>query len=244
MSGRRLRSPIVPPRRSLGVDLSTNHAAFVQVLDGELESWAIVTSTASVVKAAFLRPPCPPCGVALIPAAPKNASAHEKSLFRLTWWAEHLPKILDRFTADHAAIEDYAFAAKHGSHQLGEVGGLLRMALWKSGRAWRKYSPGQGKLFAAHHGKAEKEAMIQAARDRWGVDWSFARPEGTKIWDSAEDLADAHSIAMLLDTERRIRTGSLSVQTLHEAEVRVFNTVSKTTGVNPLAEPFICGVQS
>ncbi len=117
------------------------------------------------------------------------------------------------------------------------------MTLWELGWRWRKYTPGQIKKFAVHKGKAEKDEMVTGVAKRWGQDWSFLVPvrngKPTKMWTSAEDAADAHACAKLLDAEVRLRKGMLKLEMLHEREIEVFNTVPTRGGVNLLAQEFI-----
>lgn len=213
------RSPLVSAATVLGIDLSINHAAFVQLRGETMDKFTIVTDTKSIVAAGG------PGNVRLMVVNETNPEAKECA--RLSWWQQSLGAILANFEADYVAFEDYAYSAKQGAHQIGEVGGLLRLRLWEQGWRFRKYSPGSIKKFAAHKGRAEKDEMVAAVRDRWGQDFSFLRPGNTKLWTSAEDAADAFSIAQLLITEIRLRKGLIKLDQLHESEIAVFNSVGK-----------------
>jgi Holliday junction resolvasome RuvABC endonuclease subunit len=233
MSGKLVRSPVVSSTRYLGIDLSSNHAAFVQLTDDKTKPlrWRFITDTASIAATA-------PTNSILMDLG-KTKDPEQKALRRLAWWRENLDKVLDIFEPDYTAIEDYAFARAQGAHQLGEVGGLLRLALWDRKWRWRKYTPGQIKLFAAHTGKAEKDVMVAAVRDRWDQDWSCLRPGETKLWTSAEDAADAQSAAQLLEIEVRLRKGTCKLEMLHPQEIRIFNTVTKGLKTNLLDTEWI-----
>lgn len=204
--------------RTLGIDLSLNHAAFVQLDDGQLSKYLVITDTKSILKTA------PECTMFLDVSGDGDA----KSLNRLSWWLANIHPILNSFDPiDYVAIEDYAYSAKQGAHQIGEVGGLLRLALWDLNLSWRKYTPGQIKLYTAHKGRAEKDEMVKAVKDRWNMDFSFLRPGATKLWTSAEDAADAYSAAHLVWTEALLRKGMRELSSLPEAEIRVFMTAGK-----------------
>lgn len=228
------RTPVTQPTRYLGIDFAANHAAFVQInsLTGLPEQWVIVTDTKSILETVGPR-------FAISLDLPPSKNSEAKGLFRLNWWRMNLPKILGRFYPDYTAIEDYAFGAKQGAHQLGEVGGMLRLEIWNRGWKWRKYSPTTIKLFTAHKGKAEKEEMVRAVKDRWSADFTYLRPGTTKLWDSAEDAADAYSAAKLLQMEHRLRLGEVKLSSLHEQEIRCFNSVSKASKTNLLDTDWI-----
>jgi Holliday junction resolvasome RuvABC endonuclease subunit len=224
------RSPLVSSTRVLGIDISLNHAAFVQLKDGELDGFTIVTDTKSIAATTDRA----------VLFSPKSVDSESKALERLDWWRQYLSGFLGvDYSPDYVAIEDYAFAAKQGAHQIGEVGGLMRLELWRSNVRWRKYTPTQLKAFTVHKGRAEKDEMVAAVRDRWDQDFSFLRPGETKLWTSAEDAADAYALAKLLDAELRLRKGTLKLEMLHAKEIEVFNAVSKKGGSNVLAQPFI-----
>lgn len=232
MSSKQQRTQLVPSIRKLGVDLSTNHAAFVLLNDNALDDYLIVTDTKSIADCS---------DKAILMDLQTKGEAH--AMDRLVWWDAMLPGILKQFSPDYVAIEDYAYGAKQGAHQLGEVGGILRRHLWTMGRPLRKYTPGQIKKFAVHKGRAEKDEMVMGVLQRWGMDWRFLRPvkkdKPTKMWTSAEDAADAFACAKLLDTEILLRKGRLKLDMLHEKEIEIFNTVSKKGDVNLLAQDFI-----
>lgn len=214
--------------RVLGIDLSLNHAAFVELIDDSIRAFLVVTSTKSIAAQTD--------GTILISADAPTKDDH--AVARLGWWRTNLPLILANFDPERIAFEDYAYSAKHSAHQIGEVGGLLRLALLDYGRPWRRYAPDHIKLFAAHNAKAEKVHMIDACRERWGVDWAFLIPPGTKREEAAGDAADATAIAYFLRSELLVRAGTRQLTDLHEAERRAFLKTSKHFEENLLARPF------
>lgn len=227
----RLQKSSAKSIRTLGIDLALNHAAFVQLKDGLLDKYLIVTNSKTI--AATDKANSDLLNI-------KHEDIEIRSLLRLEWWKENFLSIFDVFEkADYIAIEDYAYSARQGAHQIGELGGMIRCLLWDMYKPWRKYSPGQVKLYAAHKGLAEKEEMVKAVKDRWGIDWSHLRPGKTKQTVSVEDAADATAIAHLLYTEVRLRKAEISLKELPEEEIRVFNTISKHSKTNLLDTPWI-----
>lgn len=65
--------------------------------------------------------------------------------------------------ADLVILEGYAFAAANRAHQLGELGGVLRLALWEAGLPLVEIPPAKLKMYLAGKGNAKKEAMLAAA---------------------------------------------------------------------------------
>jgi crossover junction endodeoxyribonuclease RuvC len=65
--------------------------------------------------------------------------------------------------AELVVIEGYAYGRAQQAHQLGELGGVIRVALTDAGIRWVEVSPAQVKQYATGKGNASKDAMIIAA---------------------------------------------------------------------------------
>jgi crossover junction endodeoxyribonuclease RuvC len=65
--------------------------------------------------------------------------------------------------ADLVVIEGYAFARPNQAHQIGELGGVIRLALSDAGLRWVEIAPASLKKFAAGKGNAKKEEVFAAA---------------------------------------------------------------------------------
>lgn len=75
--------------------------------------------------------------------------------------------------ADLVIIEGYAQGSPYRAHALGEVGGVVRLALWRAGIEWLAVPPTRLKKYASGNGKADKAVMLAAARERLGYrGWS------------------------------------------------------------------------
>jgi Holliday junction resolvasome RuvABC endonuclease subunit len=98
---------------------------------------------------------------------------------RLSWfyaWVERFAR------ADLVVIEDYAF---HGhmahSHELGELGGVIRLRLLQLGVTFVAIVPSSLKLYATGKGNAKKEAVLAEAIRRLGYDGSDHN-EADALW--------------------------------------------------------------
>lgn len=69
--------------------------------------------------------------------------------------------VLDWLPADLIVIEGYSYASHFQSHQLGELGGILRLAFREFNVPWIVVPPPTLKVFMAGHGRAEKEDVMQ-----------------------------------------------------------------------------------
>ena len=100
-----------------------------------------------------------------------------------------LIKLLDRMAgegespADLVVIEGYAFARPNQAHQIGELGGMIRMLMTARGENWIEVAPSALKKFATGKGNAPKELILQQVYKRWGVEFDD------------NNLADAFTLA-------------------------------------------------
>lgn len=74
--------------------------------------------------------------------------------------------------ADLVAIEGYAFARPNQSHQIGELGGVLRVLFHEMKLKVLEVAPSQVKKFATGKGNADKEKMAVAVYKRWGREFA------------------------------------------------------------------------
>jgi crossover junction endodeoxyribonuclease RuvC len=72
--------------------------------------------------------------------------------------------------ADLIVIEGYAFAAANQAHQLGELGGVVRIALADRDKTVVVIPPASLKLYATGSGKAKKDEVLAAAIRSLGYD--------------------------------------------------------------------------
>ena len=65
-------------------------------------------------------------------------------------------------------LEDYSFASGNQAHQIGELGGILRVTFFENGLRVLKVSPSQLKKFITGKGNAKKEEIAVAIFKKWG----------------------------------------------------------------------------
>ncbi len=68
----------------------------------------------------------------------------------------------------HVVTEGYAFGKGFQAHQIGELGGLFKVELWRAGIPCGEVTPAQIKQFATGKGNAKKDDMIEAAIRHFG----------------------------------------------------------------------------
>lgn len=223
----------------IGFDVSLNHGAAVELTNGKPTWFSYYTTAAGVAKRSQqgCRLPAPP--------SKKDVDKQPYQMERLAWIERWIDKtVLVARQPDFVGIEDYALRAEQGAHQLGEVGGIARILFWFRGVRFRKHDPISVKMYVTHDGTAQKDLIERCARERWGVDYSECnaepRPGCKQDRTTSEDLADAFSIAKLVDVERLIRSGKLRLSDLeHDKERQVFNRVTKTYPVSLIGREWI-----
>jgi len=133
------------------------------------------------------------------------------------------------------AMEDYTFGGGNksgGTLQIGELGGVLRLHLWKMGYQTRTYHPGSVKLFWTGRGDAEKKDMIAQAMivlDRTGCLLLSEFKKLAMLYQEA--ISDALAIGLLLVKELSFRRGEWLLNGAPEGIVRVFNRVTDSMPV-------------
>jgi len=222
----------------LGIDLALNHSGFVELdsIMGNMVWWHFVSDTESHSKG--IRP----ANAAHMPHKKGKGKAAEGdrekvNAERLAWWQLHMAWILHSRTPKYVGIEDYAIQAQsNSSYQIGEVGGVARLAAFEVGASLRLIDPMTVKMFGAHHGLAEPETVAEEVRTRW--------PE-TQVWDKLPnlpriDLACAYVVARMVYVETKLRSGTMQLKDLeHDKERAVFTRCTQANPVSLLGRDWI-----
>ena len=74
--------------------------------------------------------------------------------------------------ADLVVIEGYAFARPNQAHQIGELGGVLRVMFAMMGLKYIEVAPAALKKFATGKGNANKEAVAVGIFKRWHCEFN------------------------------------------------------------------------
>jgi crossover junction endodeoxyribonuclease RuvC len=84
--------------------------------------------------------------------------------------------------ADLVVIEGYSYGSQNShAHSLGELGGVIRVALFELGVAYVEVPPQTLKMFAAGTGAAKKEQVVYEAKVRLGYQ-GFDNNEADALW--------------------------------------------------------------
>lgn len=86
--------------------------------------------------------------------------------------------------ADIVVIEGYAFARLNQAHQIGELGGVLRVMFRELRVRWIEVAPSQVKKFCTGKGNATKEQMAAWVQKRWNK--MFPTNDETDAWVLAQ----------------------------------------------------------
>ena len=128
------------PVKIVGVDASLNSTGIAATIHGELDN---VIATRSV-------------------------NSNKKGTDRLIEIREEVYKSV--LGADLVLIESYAFARPNQAHQIGELGGVLRVMFREKDLKFLEVAPTQLKKFATGKHNASKEEIAVAAYKKWGIE--------------------------------------------------------------------------
>jgi len=217
------------------MDLSLNHGAIVELIDGNINDICFWTNKAGQSKMTG--------GTRL--SIIKSEDRQNVSVRRLVFIRDYLKDQIENRKPDYVGIEDYAIRAEQGAHYLGEAGGIARTVCWDAGVKLRLHDPCSVKMFATLNGNCPKENVAPIVRERWGLDFTNFCPEskkgGAEDTTTSGDITDAYILARLVWTEVQLRAGTFLLSSLiEEKERRVFQRMTKTYPVNLLDREWIC----
>ena len=102
---------------------------------------------------------------------------------RLLWFYEKITQVIVH--ADLVVVEGYAYSQGNAMAKMGELGGVVRMAIYESGVPWGDVAPTTLKKFITGKGNAKKDQIMLEVYKRWGFD------------KATTDEADALGLAMM-----------------------------------------------
>ena len=123
-------------------------------------------------------------------------SSPKKGVSRLDDLCEQMTKLMtDIQSSKVAIIEGYSFASRNSqAHAIGELGGVIRLTLYRLGIPFVDVPPTCRAKFATGKGNASKNEVISALSARTGIVWSGK---------GADDMADA----WILEEMGRVQVG-------------------------------------
>lgn len=227
----------------IGLDLSLAHGACVAVaLDTRVG--LVVGVRAYATQAKDCRAP----NVERVPPAIVKAHPLQRGASRLDWincWLNSTLAHVDHVPEAGPALiglEDYAYDAGQGAHQIGEVGGIARLHLVRRYGArlrLRLHDPTTLKMAATGKGNAKKPDMLAAVPDD-AVDGLDLKRLGDV---AAEDAVDAWHLARLVLVEAKVRAGLIRLDELTEGQRRAFLRVTESNPVNLLDRPYVTDLE-
>jgi Holliday junction resolvasome RuvABC endonuclease subunit len=106
--------------------------------------------------------------------------------------------VLEPQPADVVVLENYSFGQQQGTsqmHSTGELGGVIRVALYEAGIPYVEIAPGTLKTYATGNGAAKKPQVISCARERLGYT-GYSSDEADAMFLRALGL-DAYGCALV-----------------------------------------------
>lgn len=107
-------------------------------------------------------------------------TANQTGMERLATIRDEVVKAVQDPLIGLVVIEGYSYGTPNAAHVLGELGGVLRLALWGQ-VPYIDVAPGTLKRYAAGHGRAKKEEVVANARERLGYP-RFDNDEADALW--------------------------------------------------------------
>ncbi len=93
-----------------------------------------------------------------------------KGAERLGFVEEAVVGLLDDYRPRLAVIEGYAYGAPQGMAGIAELGGVVRLALFRAGVPYIEVAPMTAKKFVTGSGRAEKDEVMMCCLKYWGVE--------------------------------------------------------------------------
>lgn len=113
----------------------------------------------------------------------ESISTKKKGPERLVVVAEQIMDRLASVESPAVIVEGYSFSSRNSqAHSIGELGGVVRVALWKAGIPYVEVPPTTRAKFATGKGNASKGEVLSAISARTGIIWSGS---------GADDICDA-----------------------------------------------------
>lgn len=97
--------------------------------------------------------------------------ATTKGIARLAKYRDALNKLMLTYAVTDGVIEGYSYMSKWRAHDLGEVGGIIRLLFYDSKIQLTIVPPPTLKKFVSGKGNSKKELMMLHAFRKWGKEF-------------------------------------------------------------------------
>lgn len=94
-----------------------------------------------------------------------------KGVERLEWVSDEIERLVLKHIVTDAILEGYSYMSKWRAHDLGEMGGVVRLKLHELKIPYSVVPPPTLKKFACGKGNAKKELMMLFAFKRWNEEF-------------------------------------------------------------------------
>jgi len=95
----------------------------------------------------------------------------EKGIARLAWYRDELNSLILKYEVTDGVIEGYSYMSKWRAHDLGEVGGVIRLLFYDSEIPLAIVPPPTLKKFVSGKGNCKKDLMMLFAFRKWGKEF-------------------------------------------------------------------------
>lgn len=111
-----------------------------------------------------------------------------RGMERLKYIKDNLMKVIKDFNISEVCIESYAYGVmqSRSKFNLGELGGVIRLALYEADVEFIDIAPPTLKKYVTGFGNADKVMMVEAVSKRWNLDFG-----------KESDKADAYGLAKI-----------------------------------------------
>lgn len=125
-------------------------------------------------------------------------STNKKGAERLHIMSEEILGVVRQAENPAVVVEGYSFSSRNSqAHSIGELGGVVRVSLWRAGIPFTEVAPTARAKFATGKGNSSKAEVLSAVSARTGIVWSGS---------GADDMCDAWILEemgrCLMGTER------------------------------------------
>lgn len=131
------------------------------------------------------------------------------------------------------AIEGYSFGARQMAHQMGELGGVLRLMMWRNDVPFVDVAPTALKKFAGERGNLKKDEVRLAVFKRWGREFKTEHEvDAFVLAKIGQEVARDSGLAVRGSGEARMTKAQKEIIQKLQGQVVTFNSQFSVGGRN------------